>query len=55
MVPVSEATIHADEANPRAQQMSIFRIDLAKLVFHVVCSDDTGAVVLRKASLGANC
>jgi transposase len=31
-----------------AQQMSVLGIDLAKLVFHVVGMDDTGAVVLRK-------
>ncbi len=31
-----------------AQQMSVLGIDIAKLVFHVVGMDDTGAVVLRK-------
>jgi hypothetical protein len=31
-----------------AQQMSVWGIDIAKLVFHVVGMDDTGAVVLRK-------
>jgi transposase len=30
------------------QQMSVLGIDIAKLVFHVVGMDDTGAVVLRK-------
>jgi transposase len=30
-----------------AQQMSVLGIDMAKLVFHVVGMDDTGAVVLR--------
>jgi transposase len=31
-----------------AQQMSVLGIDIAKLVFHVVGMDDTGAVALRK-------
>jgi hypothetical protein len=31
-----------------AQQMSVLGIDIAKLVFHVVGMDDTGAVVVRK-------
>jgi transposase len=31
-----------------AQQMTVLGIDIAKLVFHVVGMDDTGAVVLRK-------
>ena len=31
-----------------AQPMSVLGIDIAKLVFHVVGMDDTGAVVLRK-------
>ena len=31
-----------------AQQMSVLGIAIAKLVFHVVGMDDTGAVVLRK-------
>jgi transposase len=31
-----------------AQKMSVLGIDIAKLVFHVVGMDDTGAVVLRK-------
>jgi transposase len=31
-----------------AQQMSVLGIDIAKLVFHLVGMDDTGAVVLRK-------
>jgi hypothetical protein len=31
-----------------AQQRSVLGIDIAKLVFHVVGMDDTGAVVLRK-------
>jgi transposase len=30
------------------QQMSVLGIDIAKLVFHIVGMDDTGAVVLRK-------
>jgi transposase len=48
MVAASWATIHLEEASPRAQKMSVLGIDIAKLVFHVVGMDDTGAVVLRK-------
>jgi hypothetical protein len=48
MVAILRATIHSREASPMAQQMSVLGIDMAKLVFHVVGMDDTGAVVLRK-------
>jgi hypothetical protein len=48
MVAVWWATMHSEEASPMAQQMSVLGIDIAKLVFHVVGMDDTGAVVLRK-------
>ena len=48
MVAVSEALMHAEEAGPMAQQISVLGIDLAKLVLHVVGMDDTGHVVLRK-------
>lgn len=30
------------------QQISVFGIDIAKQIFHVVGMDDTGTVVLRK-------
>jgi hypothetical protein len=45
MIVVSEATLHAEEAAPMAQQMSVLGIDIAKLVFHVVGMNDTGHVV----------
>jgi transposase len=48
MVAVFQATIHPEEASPMAQQTSVFGIDIAKLVFHVVGMDHTGHVVLRK-------
>jgi transposase len=48
MVATFWATIHAEEARPMAQRISVVGIDIAKLVFHVVGMDDTGHVVLRK-------
>src|SRR5262245_65266288 len=48
MVAVCRATMHSREASPMAQPMSVLGIDIAKLVFHIVGMDDTGAVVLRK-------
>ena len=48
MVAVVWATMHAREASPMAQPMSVLRIDMAPWVLHVVGMGDTGAVVLRK-------
>jgi transposase len=48
MVAVSWATLHLEEANPRAQQISVLGLDIATLVFHMVGMDDRGHGVLRK-------
>jgi hypothetical protein len=47
MVAVVRATMHAREASPMAQPMSVLSIDLAQWVLYVVGIDDTGAVVFR--------
>jgi hypothetical protein len=48
MVEACETTIPPEEASPRAQQMSVLGLDMAKPVLHGVEMDHTEPVVLRK-------
>ena len=48
MVVELGATMHHKGASLMTRKMSVFGIDIAPLVLHVVGMDDTGAVVLRK-------
>jgi hypothetical protein len=48
MISAPDEIIRPQEAGPIAKNLRVLGIDLAPLIFHVVCLADTGNVVWRK-------